>query len=128
MANIVKKSETISGLQSFNNDAEVTELRTPQEIFNEIQTLESKKSSLRRALCDYNIRQNAERVEALEIELEATKSALRPLYIELHEVKAAITKTIRKETATKPISYQPTEQEQSAILHFNKDRRFAITE
>ncbi len=106
---------------------ELLKLRTPQEVFNEIQKLETKKSGLRRSLCNYKNQQHPEQVLLLENQLEEVKRELRPLYTELQEIRAAISQEARKEPV-KPQSYQYTPEEIKAITGFNNDKRFSITE
>lgn len=108
-------------------------MRSLIKISQDIIELESVKKSYSHFLCTIAQTELYENVAMVEDNLAVIKVELRKLYTEMLEVKAMIAKTVKQDEPVKaeqPIwkTYKPTAQEEKAILAFNRNPQFTITE
>lgn len=105
---------------------EVLKLRKPQDVAMEINELEIYKSAYRHFLASYEASQNPENEIAIERNLETVKRSLRVLYVELKEIEAGIKAVVAPQPVVRNLI--SNEDEIKAIMLFNQDKRFTITE
>lgn len=109
------------------HDAGVTALRTPQQVFDDIQEIKTHMTFLKRCMNDFDVTfRYPECLPLLEKNLTTSKNSLRDLCTEMYAIKAHIadmTKTIEPEK-TVHIMYNFSETESRAIAGFYDDNRF----
>lgn len=97
-----------------------------QHVREKIYELEKIKWSYTRSLTKYKAINDVENTTKIEIKKENIKQLLRKLYIQLYQkdenVEQESTETERN------VKFHHTNEEISAILHFNNDKKFTITE
>ncbi len=97
-----------------------------QHLTAKIHELEHIKWSCTRSLTKYRAVNDVENTTNTERKKEEVKRILHNLYTELYRHDENV-KHSASETK-KTIEYQPNDDEINAISHFNKDKRFTITE
>lgn len=100
-------------------------MRTSQQVANDILELEAVKKSLTHFMASYNAVEHPECVEAAENNLSVIKTNLRALYTEMEAIKASI-KTVDDTLKVQKYKYSSLEVE--AIQKFNSNPKFSITE
>lgn len=102
-------------------------LRTSQEVFTEMEVLREVRGCYNHFLASFE--SNEMKVAAVQVQLNkiAINKALNELQLELDAIQAGI-KLLTPQPTTKRYTYQPTESEDRAIMLFNSDKRFTITE
>lgn len=113
-----------------NDVNELLKLRTPQLVAQEIAELESVKKSYFYFLATHVSKDFPENVSDVEANMKVVKDSLTELYLELQQIRAIISTSVRtvKETEIKRSVYKASTSEANAIMLFNKDKRFSITE
>lgn len=101
-------------------------VRTKQEIANEILELEAVKKSYYHFLTTAIHREYPENIPSVELNYHIVKFHLTELYTELKNATLVEPKPSAKEFL--PVTVRHSADEVKAILAFNKDRRFSITE
>jgi hypothetical protein len=101
---------------------EVLKLRKPQDVAQDINELETIKSAYRHFLASYESSLQPENTIQVSKNLETVKVNLRALYAELSAIEHAI-KAVIAPRVIKPTGLMTNEQEISAIMLFNKDKR-----
>lgn len=97
-----------------------------QHVRQKIYELEKIKWSHTRSLTKYRAINDVENATKIETEKENIKQLLRKLYIQLYQTDENVEQT---QTVThKNVKINYTNEEISAILHFNNDKKFTITE
>lgn len=97
-----------------------------QQIKQKIVELEEVKSTYTRFINDFDTQKCVENTTWAEKNKEIIKKVLRNLYISLYQKQGDAPKELNKiPEKIKPIT---NTDEISAILHFNNDKRFSITE
>ncbi len=97
-----------------------------QHIREKIHELEKIKWSYTRSLTKYRTVNDVENTTAIESKKEEIKQFLRKLYIQLYQKDENAEQTSTAVDKNVKINY--TSEEISAILHFNNDKKFTITE
>lgn len=97
-----------------------------QHLRNEINTLEQIKNAYIHFLCSYEARHDVENTTRVEANKVIVKQSLSKLYQELNKAEAK-NKAAKSAKSVRRI-YQYSKAETEAILHFNTDKRFTITE
>lgn len=102
-------------------------LRTSQEVFTEMKVLREVRGCYNHFLA--SLESNEMKVAAVQVQLNkiAINKALNELQLELDAIQAEI-KLLTPQPTTKRYTYRPTESEDRAIMLFNSDKRFKITE
>ncbi|KAF2518278.1 hypothetical protein E0W68_09655 [Flavobacterium salilacus subsp. salilacus] len=88
--------------------------------------LEKIKWSCTRSLTKYSATNDVENTTNTEKKKQEVKALLHKLYTELYQADEIVEHLALE--SEKTTSYQPTNEEINAILLFNKDKRFTITE
>lgn len=101
-------------------------MRTAIEVSIEIDGLETVKRSLLYYLASYMAVKHSECVPVANANLAAVKASLGELYAELEKVKAGIANEVRSTPRVTEANHSASEQD--AIMLFNSDKRFTITE
>lgn len=104
----------------------VLKVRTAQEIANEINELEAVKKCYFHFLATNLHSEYPENVEQVEINFHLVKFYLTELYAELKAVKGIAPRVEAKPFKVTTVQHSLTEVK--AIMAFNKDKRFSITE
>lgn len=97
-----------------------------QQIRQKIVELEEVKSTYTRFINDFDTQKCVENTTWAEKNKEIIKKVLRNLYISLYQKQGDAPKELNK--TPKKIKPITNTDEISAILHFNNDKRFSITE
>ncbi|OIQ19321.1 MAG: hypothetical protein BM557_06355 [Flavobacterium sp. MedPE-SWcel] len=95
-----------------------------QQVQQEIIDLEQVKWAYIHFLSSPKAKVNVENYTQIENNKIIVKQTLRQLYQDLQQLKD--NKTINNKSKT--ITYQYTKDEENAIIHFNNNKRFSITE
>ena len=96
-----------------------------QQIQQEVIDLEQVKRAYIHFLCSPRAKENVENYTQIENNKITIKQTLRQLYSDLQHLKRNKL-TTKNENKTK--TYRYTKVEENAIIHFNNDKRFSITE
>jgi hypothetical protein len=101
-------------------------MRNLDILMKEIVELNAIKSAYNHYLGSYRSLTEVENTTSVRRNRVATISSIRLLYAAIVEEKQAIIQDIGRPSCIKTVHHTKTEQ--NAILHFNRDRRFTITE
>ena len=96
-----------------------------QQVQQEVIDLEQVKWAYIHFLASPKSKENVENYTQIENNKITVKLTLRQLYTDLQSIKKDNTATKHK---SKAITYQYTKEEENAIIHFNNNKRFSITE
>ncbi|AXG73964.1 hypothetical protein DVK85_06775 [Flavobacterium arcticum] len=97
-----------------------------QHVREKINELEKIKWAYTRCLTKYSAANDVENTTKAQYKKEKTKQLLRILYAELYQLDENVENKPPKTIVSVKINY--TNEELSAILHFNNDKKFTITE
>lgn len=105
-------------------------MRSLIKISQDIIELESVKKSYSHFLCTIAQTELYENVAMVEDNLAVVKAELRKLHKEMHDVKKEISNTVKPEAPVQATwtTYKMSEQEERALMSFNKNPQFTITE
>lgn len=108
--------------------ADIKKLRNSIEVYTELETLKEIRGCYNHFLASYEA--NDMKVAAVQIQLNriVVNKAINELYLELDEIKALVMHNINAEPTTLRYTYKATPDEVKAIMSFNTDPRFTITE
>lgn len=98
---------------------------TIDEIVNKIVELSAFKSVCRHYLASCHAALHVENAAIVRCNLTVASNSLKQLYNKQNE---CYNNKITPKKNLKVINYKYSKQEENAILHFNKDHRFTITE
>lgn len=97
-----------------------------QHLRDEINTLEQIKNAYIHFLCSYEAQYDVENTTQVEVNKVTVKQSLSKLYQELNKAEAK--NKAAKSANPMRRTYRYSDAETEAILHFNTDKRFTITE
>ena len=104
--------------------------RPAPEVCKEILELKEVKAAYSHFLSSWEAQQDIFLSQYIASNLEIIKISLQNLYTELEGTKAEIRQVIKAEEPEEPqwTIYKPSAQEEKAVMAFNADKRFSITE
>jgi hypothetical protein len=110
-----------------NVNSSLNTLRGAKEVLADIRVLENVKSAYRHFLASYEAQLYCDNKIQVLHNLQITKAALSQLYSELYDVNLKDNK-VHACTPIKETVYKVSPLEVKAIMLFNSDNRFTITE